>query len=265
MLVPVRHQEFNVIAHSTSNQHRIVKIRFQRDGSIFVMFPSFKENEGLVGKATLLGGVKTTACNLAELGKITSSKVKYSHHSDGRVHFSQDGLVKTEIKKQSVPLALEQLHMFTVHAEGLDGFSAPRSNDTTHKLEFLIQGGTPAVKLVASWCELKNLGSTVPLQTGSGTIMMRFPNGQVQPSWLISPPEGNLYDRFGLIVTAEETSSLSSEAGCCLTFIGGFDPRHVALDYSRETSFLLMKYPCTSPEELRRSIGSIDLVRRTKH
>jgi hypothetical protein len=31
--------------------------------------------------------VNSTSFNLAELGKITSHQVKYTHHSDGRAHF----------------------------------------------------------------------------------------------------------------------------------------------------------------------------------
>ena len=89
---------------------------------------------------------------------------------------------------------------------------------------------------------------------------MRFPNGQVKPGWLVSPPQGDPFDSFGLVLTPEEMSSLSSEPGSCLTFLGGFDSRNVAIDHTRETSFLVMKYPCASPEELRKNIGSIDLM-----
>lgn len=259
MFEPLRHQEFNIVARSSSKEHRILKVLFHRDGSVFIMFPSFMKNEGLVGKIHLAPGGKTKPVNLAEHGKITSHQVKYSHHPDGRAHFSQDGLVRTEIKKQSVSLDREQLHMFTVYAEGLDGLGGPKDNGTTPKLTFPIYGGPPGVKMVASWCELRNLGNAGARHPSSGEIMMRFPNGQVKAGWLVGPPKGNPSDRFGLLVTPEEMSSLSTDTGSCLIFVGGFDPRQIALDHSKETSFLLMKYPCTSPEDLRRSIQSIDL------
>ena len=268
MFEPLRHQEFNIVARSSSKEHRILKVLFHRDGSVFVMFPSFKENEGLVGKITLAAEANNTTFSLAKYGKITSHRVKYSHHPDGRAHFSQDGLVRTEIKKQSVSLAREQLHMFTVLAEGLGGFDAPRSSDNTPKLVFPVYGGPPGVKLVASWCDLKNIHGTDSLSPGAGEIMIRFPSGQSKASWLVGPPRGNPYDRFGLLITPEEMSSeissQSSHVGPCLSFLGGFDSRHIALDHSKDTSFLIMKYPCTSPEELRGSIPSIDLRPRPK-
>ncbi len=109
------------------------------------------------------------------------------------------------------------------------------------------------------------MGSAGDKHPSSGEIMMRFPNGQVKAGWLVGPPKGNPYDHFCLLVTPEEISSLSSDRGSCLIFVGGFDPRRIAIDHSKETSFLLMKYPCTSPEDLRQSIQSIDLRPRLKH
>lgn len=265
MFEPLRYQEFNIVACSSSKEHRILKVLFHRDGSVFVMFPSFKENEGLVGKIRLAAGAQNITLSLAKHGKIASHRVKYSHHPDGRAHFSQDGLVRTEIKKQSVSLDREQLHMFTVYAEGLEGFDAPRGNDNTPKLVFPIYGGPPGVKIIASWCELRNMGSTDAIRPGSGEIIIRLPNGQSKTGWLVGPPRGNPYDRFGLLVTPEEIFSLSSDVGPCLSFLGGFDSRQIALDHSKETSFLVMKYPCTSPEDLRRSIQSIDLHPRPIH
>lgn len=265
MLEPLRHQEFNIVARSPSKEHRILKVLFHRDGSVFVMFPSFKENEGLVGKIRFAAGAKSATFSLAKHGKITSHLVKYSHHPDGRAHFSQDGLVKTEIKKQSVSLDREQLHMFTVYAEGLGGFDAPRVTDNTPKLVFPIYGGPPGVKMIASWCELRNMGGTDPIHPGSGEIVIRFPDGQTKAGWLVGPPIGNPSDRFALLVTPEEISSLSTDVGPCLSFLGGFDSRQIALDHSKETSFLIMKYPCTSPEDLRQSIQSIDLRPRPKN
>lgn len=175
----------------------------------------------------------------------------------------QDGLVKTEIKKESVSLNREQLHMFTVYAEELGGFDTPRVNDNTPKLAFPIYGGPPGVKMVASWCELRNMSSTDAIHTGSGEIVVRFPNGQSKAGWLVGPPIGNPCDRFALLITPEEISSLATDVGPCLIFLGGFDSGQIALDQSKETSFLLMKYPCTKPEDLRKSIPSIDLSPRS--
>ncbi|HKQ34470.1 MAG TPA: hypothetical protein VJT11_04105 [Nitrospiraceae bacterium] len=227
------------------------------------MFPSFNKDEGLVGALTLQSGVTSTACNLADFGSITSHKVKYSHHVDGRTHFSQDGQVQTVIKKQSVALDQQQPHLFTVYAEGLESFSAPRPNDKTTNLEFLTQGRS--VKLVASWADLKNLGSTDPAHRGSGATMMKVSKDHFQPAYLIGPPKGSPCEGFGLIIRLETISPLSSDGIAALILVGGFDPRNIAFDHSRETSFLVMKYPCESPNELRGVIASIDFVPGTQH
>jgi len=44
-------------------------------------------------------------------GVRTSHLAKYAHHSDGEAHFFEDGKVKTEVRRKSVPLG-EQLGTF---------------------------------------------------------------------------------------------------------------------------------------------------------
>src|SRR6266481_8893375 len=101
MIQPTRFPEFNIVAVSDGKKHRVAKVKFQKsDGSILVMFPSFRHTEGLVCRLTMMAGVQTESYGLAEHGKVAGHLVKYSHHPDGKAHFSQDGLVRTEIKKE---------------------------------------------------------------------------------------------------------------------------------------------------------------------
>lgn len=60
--------------------------------------------------------------SLLDGGKVTGHKVKYSHHPDGRVHFSQDGKIRTVIQKKSIPLSEAEGHLFTVQLQGLKDF-----------------------------------------------------------------------------------------------------------------------------------------------
>jgi hypothetical protein len=135
MIQPTRFTEFNIVAVSGGQLHRIAKVMFQnRDGSILPMFPSFAHNEGLVGELSMKAGARAASYGLANHGKVTGHLVKYSHHPDGRAHFSQDGRVRTEIKRQSVPLDRQHSHMFTIQVEGLKSFAPPRVNDKTPAL-----------------------------------------------------------------------------------------------------------------------------------
>ena len=104
-------------------RYKVLQVFFGRDGSIFVNFPYFRHREGILGVATLpANATATTAVNVEHCGKVASHLVKYSHHPDGRAHFSQDGKVRTEIKRQSVPLDEHGGHIFSVLIQGLTAF-----------------------------------------------------------------------------------------------------------------------------------------------
>lgn len=55
-----------------------------------------------------------TSLSLIDGGKVTSHKVKYSHHPDGRTHFSQDGKIFTKVIKSSASFDEVDGHLFTV-------------------------------------------------------------------------------------------------------------------------------------------------------
>ncbi len=261
MIQPTRFEEFNIVVVSEGRHHRIAKIVFQkRDGSIFVMFPSFAHNEGLVGELSMKEGAQTASYGLAKYGKVAGHLVKYSHHPDGKVHFSQDGLVRTEIKRQSVPLHRWQPHMFTIQVEGLLSFAPPRVNDNTPALFLKTEGNPRGIKIVGRWYPLDRLNTLDEGQSLPAAISVGFPDRRISIGWLVAPPLGTPYSQFGLFMAPEEMAPLSTCDDPCLSFLGGFDPSAIALDHSKETSFLVLKYPCSNPAELRASIGSIDFT-----
>lgn len=266
MIQPTRFAEFNIVVVSGGQPHRVVKVVFQkRDGSIFVMFPSFAHNEGLVGKLSMKAGIQSASYGLAESGKVAGHLVKYSHHPDGRAHFSQDGLVKTEIKRQSVPLDRWQPHMFTIQVEGLENFAPPSVNDKTPSVFLKTKGNPRGIKIVGRWYPLNKLSTLDETQRLPAAIPIAFPDGRQSIGWLVAPPLTSQYSQFGLFMVPEEMSPLSTGNDPCLIFLGGFDPSDIALDHSKDTSFLVLKYPCSNPAELRSSIGSIDLTPAEKY
>ena len=103
-------------------RHKAFQILFGPDKSLYVNFPYFAHRKGIVAAATIPANCKVMSqVDLKINGKIASHFVKYSHHPDGRAHFSQDGKIRTEIKRQS--LDQQNGHIFSV-IKGIQAFEA---------------------------------------------------------------------------------------------------------------------------------------------
>jgi hypothetical protein len=67
-----------------------------------------------------------------------------------------------------------------------------------------------------------------------------------------------------LLLTCEPIPKLDKDRFSTVTFIGGFDPRSVALNHERDTSFLALAYPATdSYDDLVHQLGSVDMPAET--
>jgi hypothetical protein len=96
------------------------QVFFGKDGSLFVTFPYFRHRVGLLCSAFLpAAGTREVQVDLANGGKVASHLVKYSHHPDGRAHFSQTGKIITAIERQSIALDTQHGHMFSLMIQGL--------------------------------------------------------------------------------------------------------------------------------------------------
>jgi hypothetical protein len=76
-------------------RRNIFQIMFLRDGSLIVNFPYGRHSKGLLSICNIPAGQATAQISLVQQGKCTSHKIKYTHHRDGRAHFSQDGKIST--------------------------------------------------------------------------------------------------------------------------------------------------------------------------
>jgi hypothetical protein len=201
-------------------------------------------------------------------GRCTSHLVKYSHHPDGRAHFSQDGKILTRIKRQSLPLASVSGHLFTVNIQGLNGFDEARgSKDTLDprpertNLNFEI-GDDPfqAFKVVGRYYLIKQLplrsdgtpssqvGPLVPLKDSMGNVDMGFLVGSPYSAEAV------------LVLSAKVTSQLNERTESTLIFVAGFDDHETSCDPACESSFLVMSYPVDNFDELAARIGSVDFI-----
>lgn len=187
---------------------------------------------------------------------VTSHLVKYSHHPDGRAHFSQDGRVVTAIKRSAVPLASQHAHLFTIQLQGLHAFAPPRSNDKGFVLNFNLEREFRGLKIVCWRYPLQLLipvGQKTPADTPKGVLLS---DGRWR-GLFAAPPEGFALDDFVLFFSPEEWVNPDEEP--CLIFLGAFDPLPQALDSGNETSFLAFLYPCSDPKTLEAKLGTVDL------
>ena len=245
---------------------------FGRDGSLFLTFPYFKHSDGLLSVAKISAGQRTGTISLEPGGQCTSHLVKYSHHPDGRAHFSQTGKIRTEIVRSSVPLTGLEGHVFTLQAQGLHGFrAASRSEDRAApskraNLPFELAGPMPeAVKIIGHLYSValllaSRLVGDVPDCVGP-RITLRDPNGQVMDGRCIANP----YDTSNqtcLLLACLPIPRFDLTRETAVIFLGGFDPPDVAADISRPSGFLACSHPVDNFDELRARLGSVDLPAR---
>ena len=276
---PFRSEKYVVTIEVGQNRYKVLQIVFgQKDGSFFVTFPYYQHSEGLVSVATLAGGKGgNQKISLVPGGKVTSHLVKYSHHPDGTALFSQDGRVLSDVRKRSVPLAKTEGHIFTTQFQYLKAFEVAGTIKDRNKydpkrsvINFAFRGEEPeAIKIVGRWYTLEELLSRVVVNDGKTKIFgpkvpCRTEAGKESGGFLLSPPEGNPMDKFALLLTCEAIPRLDKLEQTCLTFIGGFDPVCVVDNLQVDTTMLALSYPASNYDELRKSIGSIDIWSNVK-
>lgn len=261
-------ERFVFAVQGKNNRYKIFQVFFGKDGSLYISFPYFDINEGLVTILTLPPILTESNISLEPGGKVTSQNVKYAHHPDGEVHFSQTGKVRTSIKKKSLPLANTEGHIFSLQFQGLSHFDTipPHKDEQLPKLKrtvltFRFNKTNPeALKIVGRWYEAKNLMNEAKGNTHGPVAFAQKPNGKITPVFLIGPPKGWLMDRYVLLVSCEETPLLDKKREPMLNFIAGFDPPYKANDLSQMTQFLCASYPVSNYDELLARIGSIDII-----
>ena len=243
---------FNIITNYKGSLNRILKIIFGKDGSIYTIFPGFLYQEGIVACVSMKAGITSSNINLAEYGRIASCLVKYSHHPDGRVHFSQKGRVKTEIKKQSTALNIQNEHVFTLYVYGMNSFPTAKKqlpNSLTINLEENITG----FKIIVHRYNKENILSGRQLNEP----IIQFPDGTRKKGFAVTPTSKIPYHNYFLFITEEKWNIKRDKP--LLLFLGGFDSRKVSGNIFKDTSFLVCMYPCDNADILRNTIGSIDL------
>ncbi len=116
----VRSQRVVCVVSIGEFRAKAFQVGFDKDGTLYVHFPYFQHRIGILSSSEIPAtGERKADVSLEDGGKVTSHRVKYSHHPDGRAHFSQDGKILTAIKRQSISLDTQNGHMFTLYIQGL--------------------------------------------------------------------------------------------------------------------------------------------------
>jgi hypothetical protein len=254
-----RFDQFDIVLTVSGKMRRIAKVKFYGDGSIFVFFPSFSSTQGILSRVKILGGTTYPSnVDLTKGGKVASHLVKYAHHPDGEVHFSQDGKVETVIRRKAAPLAEQFGHLFTIQAQDFDSFPI-REIPQKKQLTFNIGDDVVALRLVAWRFRLADLNSD-GIMPPDAIPIIRMSDGIDRAGLIVAPPEGLPFDEFALFFTIQPMPAIATEMASQLLFLGGFDPTSVALNHAKDTEFLAFAYPCSEYETLKNSIGTIDFV-----
>jgi hypothetical protein len=206
-------------------------------------------------------GQATGEVSLVERGKCASHKVKYTHHPDGRAHFSQDGKIYTKILRQSVPLKSIEGHVFTVQAAGLHEFQpATRRKDLAEptasrvNLPFELGSELPqAIKIVGRLYDAATLETRIVGVVGP-SVPVKDAFGQLS-AFLVGNPCPALANMI-LFVTCQILPPQKPWSG--LIFQGGFDPSSHFDDVSHSASFLALSYPIEDFDDLEVRLGSAD-------
>lgn len=260
-------ERFIFTVQSGVTRYKICQIFFGKsDGTIYVTFPYFGIKEGIANVGMFTPFLVNSNISLEANGKVTTYPLKYAHHPDGEAHFSQDGKVKTLIRKKSVPLQEVEDHIFTLHAQGLSGFDLDTTK-TDHQpklkrtvLNFDFKERKPkALKIVGRWYEWQKLIRRAQGKTTGPTVHGQTPDGKFVPVFLIGPPKGWAMEKYFLSISCEEIEVLDKEQDELLLFLGGFDRPSNINDLSQPSSFLCLSYPASNYKDLLKRIGSMDL------
>ena len=214
--------------------HKIFQIFFGKDGSIYVNFLYYKYKEGLLSVCTFPAGNRSVPkIDLISGGRVTTNKIKYSHHVSGLAHFSKTGYIKPIISKRSIPLSKASGHIFTVQFQGIDDFKkniddgrpiTKRNKRINTILKFSIkERKDEAFKILGYWYSIDELEKRRNGEVKGPRVSFEK-GGKRYNGFLIAPYKGNMMEDHILAVLIEELPLIDKKNYSTLTFLGGFDP-----------------------------------------
>jgi hypothetical protein len=261
----VRSQHVVCVVKVIELRAKAFQIGFDKDGSLFIHFPYFRHRTGILSSSEIPAtGERKADVNIEHGGKVTSHRVKYTHHPDGRAHFSQDGKIFTAIKRQSISLDTQNGHMFTLYIQGLHAFDVAKTAKDVEAIsinrsviDFQIEPTAEAIKFVGRWLDINKLRVSEPNVTVGRRLTMVDPDGVRADAILVASPHANV--KHVLAITCVAIPGLGPDPEVFL-FLGGFDATETMTDPTKEGGFLAFLYPLSEAANVRERLGSVDFV-----
>ena len=217
--------------------HQLFSITFARNG-IFVNFPYHPAGPGAACRAPVepTGAV---AVNLDAVTSTTTHRVKYTHHVDGRTHFSQDGKIYTQIINQARRLHEDIPHMFTLSLQGLERF-APiakvKPSYTPSRFTLDQYRDHPRLEITGRWfAQPSEFVDTMTNPVTSEVDGVQLSNGLA-----LAAPAGSPLADGVLVMNGSLEDSLAVTADSLLLFMGGFSP---GLGHGTPGDLVMLTYP----------------------
>jgi hypothetical protein len=245
---------------------------FLNDGSLTVHFPYLREKSCMltIGRMPSGDGMMPTLRVGGADARGSSHHVKYSHHLDGRVHFSQDGKVYTAIKRQAVPLRQANGHLFTLKLQNLGEFASVTQRDRSARdkkrflvnFEFLAEHA--AFQFIGSIYRYADFQSRFQRRSGEpvGPIVDLLHPVRGQLKGVVSRNANDPSDDTIFVLSAEAIPKFTTDRTTSMLFVGGFDPVDIVYDHSRPSDFLFMSCPLSANGDVANSLINIDYPRQ---
>jgi hypothetical protein len=248
-------------AETPSGKHKLFQIICRKDGSLFVPFPYYKYASAQLIEGTFKAN-QSYANGLTVSGPVAINRVKYAHHLDGEAHFSQDGQIRTSVRKRANSLQDHGGHLFTFQIQGLQDFSLLSDADLRkqgRRYVFLrYSHELTSLKIVAHLYSMERFKSAIKVTASNSSAWFRMcVEGMALPAVLLATRQSDLQL---LTLSFEEIPPVSPKTESILTFIGGFDHPTLALDHSKDCTFLMLISPAgENPRLAAEALGTVDL------
>lgn len=260
-------EKFIFSASCNQERYQLFQLQFhKKDGSIFLHFPYQPDNASFLNKISLKAGLNYPHnINVKSGGKITGHKIKFSHHPDGRSHFSQDNKINTQIINYAASLTSHNGHLFTLHLGGIRTFNKiplEEENKCNKKSYFDIKMSEPSnLKFVGFWysdSHLRQYLKEYDLEGGPEAIFTRKNDSGLKAVMI-----ENIYiqgtENYYLFLGFELDAKLSNKNEPSILFVGGFEQPAISLNHNMDTSFLIWAYPANENYlSLVKEIGTVD-------
>lgn len=245
----------------------VCQVIFHKDGSIFLQCPYFRESDGIASLVRLgADGATRRTVEFLEEGKVTSHLVKYAHHPNGRVHFSQDGKVRTEIRRDarfSLDGPIGRILEIDANrpAEGFKALTTKRKG-RPHLL-FNYSKEPEAIRLTFQWRRKKDVASWsrphgAPL--GPKAELVHTVSGAKSAAFFLGQPVGLPFQNHLLVITCDSHRGFTGTDKPMLILRGGADSDEVKVPGGapEPSEFLAAMYPISDRTELEAAVGTID-------